>query len=166
LTGKDVPQVYADLRDGKVDSIGFVEMQHVLRQFDAEYWSGYLDEYPLSWSGLFNPWLAFGLQARHQQLSWFKYVQMAMEAGYYGLANVDFHRKGASGQGPNHWVLLCGFQTVRVEFPGGGARMDNQVLVSCSATSSPDEEWVNVGDFLTNRGGFNLLLVRPTLTTR
>lgn len=158
LLGWTVDEVYALICDGKVDSIGYSEMQRILRAhpglLDRTIW-----EAPLGWP-LYDMQRAFGAPAHLQGSPWFAYVRMAIDAGYYGIANVDFHKRGALGHGPDHWVLICGAR-LRSPPPGESGRVWQDVLVSCSAKSSPDEEWVDAHYFLRERGGFNLLLARP-----
>jgi hypothetical protein len=158
LLGLEPAQVYERLCAGKVESIGYPEMQRLLRAhpelFDRAVW-----EAPLGWP-VYDIQRAFGAPAHLQGSAWFAYVRMAIDAGYYGIANVDFRRGGTTGYGPDHWVLICGAR-LRPPPPGESGRVWQEVLVSCSAKSSPDEEWVDAHDFLRERGGFNLLLARP-----
>lgn len=100
----------------------------------------------------------YGSPSWAQSMEWFEYVTMALEAGYYGIANVDHTKQGGS---PDHWVLLVGTHEV---YPEASGPIDQRVLVSCSSRSTPDEEWVEVHDFLKQRGGFNLFLARPRAT--
>jgi len=101
---------------------------------------------------------------------WFGYMQMAMEAGHYGIASVVYDKTGAAGKIPpetDHVVLLCGIRERLEPHPtveGAGVYV-REILVSCSAKSSPDEEWVEVREFLTERGGYNVILVKPNETT-
>lgn len=111
-------------------------------------------------------YLAFGASGYLNAREWFQYLRMAAEAGYYGIASVVFDKTGAEGKIPpetDHVVLLCGARERLVphETMKGAGCYDLEVLVSCSAKSSPDEEWVEVTSFLTNRGGYNATLVRP-----
>jgi hypothetical protein len=92
-----------------------------------------------------------------QAQGWFSYLRMGLDAGYYAIANVN-HAKAGPWQAPDHWVLLCGAREVWPEASGG---IDHQVLVSCSSRTTPDEEWVDVHEFLEKRGGFNLYFARP-----
>jgi len=112
-------------------------------------------------------YLAFGHPGHLSFPEWWAYVRMALDGGCYGLCSVDFDRRGARHDIPpetDHVVVLCGAREVCVPHPtmAGASRIDRQVLVSCSARSTPDEEWVEVRDFLSTRGGYNVLLVRPT----
>lgn len=155
LLGWSVPDVYARLREEKVGEIGYHDMLRLLRAhpelFDR------LVEPPMGWS-VYEVWRAWGQAAHFQASDWFRYVRMGMEAGYYGIANVAFRKDGPNGPGADHWVLLCGTRERRPA-AGESGRIWQEVLVSCSAKSSPDEEWVDAHDFLRERGGFNLFLV-------
>ena len=93
-----------------------------------------------------------------EALAWFNYVRMGIDAGYYGLALVDFKRQG--GPDTDHWVMLCGARTLPL--PPDGGLIKGDVLVSCSARSSGmRDEWVDARDFLKHRGGYDVLFVRP-----
>lgn len=110
--------------------------------------------------------MSFGLQGHMAFTEWFSYVRMAIEAGYYGICEVSFDQEGPQGKYPpetDHVVLICGVREVQIplETMKGCSRTDCEILVSCSARSSPDEEWVEVQSFLSNRGGYNIMLARP-----
>lgn len=106
--------------------------------------------------------LAFGSAGWQQSLEWQAYMHMAFEAGYYGIANVRHDKTGPFTGGPDHWVLLCGMRLRWNERQDNGSRSGQyEVLVSCSSRTTPDLEWVKVGDFLKERGGFNAILVKP-----
>lgn len=89
--------------------------------------------------------------------SWFRYIRMGMEAGYYAISFVSFKERGPF-ELPDHLVLLCGARETSEEV---GAPSRYEVLVSCSAHCSWKEEWVEARAFLQRRGGFNSILVRP-----
>jgi hypothetical protein len=161
LSGKTIPEIYRLAYADKPEAISLFEMKRALRCGETYGWDDYQEDWPVMWSAYWEPWQSFGLQAFFQATAWFKYVKMALEAGYYGICNVRHDKTGPFSNGPDHWVLICGAQTVKVPLSGGGARMDDQVLVSCSARATPDEEWVEARKFLKERGGFNILLVRP-----
>lgn len=161
LAGMTVQGVYKALFEDEATSISLFDMQRALRCDHLFGWAGYQDNFPMLWSGVHTPWQAWGLQARHQQISWFRYVRIALEAGYYGICNVRHDKSGPHSDGPDHWVLICGARTTRVALSETAARYDNEILVSCSAISTPAEEWVGVDTFLMDRGGFNIMLVRP-----
>jgi hypothetical protein len=110
-------------------------------------------------------YMAFGPSGYVNFDKWFNYLWMAMEGGYYGLASVVFDKTGPEGKIPpdtDHVVLLCGAREVEVPHPTlPSSRIVSEVLVSCSAKSSPKEEWVPVREFLSQRGGYNVILVKP-----
>ena len=61
-------------------------------------------------------------------------------------------------------MLLCGARSwvEWTDFEGGSrGKPVQQVLVSCSARSTPDEEWVDAREFLRERGGFSTIYARP-----
>lgn len=157
LTGLEVPEVYRRLHDGKVQTFDQGAMGRALHEPD------FFDrcvEAPIGWP-VNHVWAAWGMQPHHQNIEWFRYVRMGLDAGYYGVACVDFRKAGPLGMGTDHWVLLCGYRERRPSPGSGGGRVFTELLVSCSARSSPAEEWVDSHDFLRERGGFNLCLVRP-----
>lgn len=158
LTGLDVADVYARLRDGKAQTFGQHEMGRAL--LDPEFFDRCVDA-PIGWQ-INAVYAAWGAQPHHQNIEWFRYVRMGLDAGYYGVACVDSSKSGPLGVGTDHWVLLCGYRERRPAPGSGGGRIFTELLVSCSARSSPDEEWVDSHDFLRERGGFNLRMVRPT----
>lgn len=151
-------RVYNLFTGGKRQSFDYYKMRQALYDGEAE---GLFDRIVVShptWpvTDALSTWGATSIQ---QSYDWFLYVRMALDAGYYGLAMVDFRKCGLFGQGPDHWVLLCGAREV---FDATKKCTNWEVMVSCSAKASPDEEWVGVGDFLKDRGGFNLFLARPS----
>lgn len=163
LLGISVERVYDELRE-KRESIHFSEMARILRCAEfrglAE---AYIDE-PAFWMpfGGGAGMCPFGNTAKWSARAWFNYVRMAMIAGYHAIAHVDHERKGDAGLGPNHWVALVGIRSRKV--PGkveGSYSFEEEVLVSCSARSTPAEEWVDAHQFLRERGGFDLLFVKP-----
>lgn len=106
-----------------------------------------------SWPRAGRPVMQWGNPSWMQTIEWSKYLRMAFEAGYYGLASISH-----DGDGPfsecDHWVLLCG---MRIE---EDKRIDYKLLVSCSA-HHPDGKWIETREFLQKYGGFNVILVKP-----
>jgi hypothetical protein len=96
---------------------------------------------------------SFGSPAVHEALPWFNHVRMAIDAGYYGLATVDY--SGNGGPDTNHWVLICGAKT---EGSPVGKLITGDILASCSVNG---DKWYESRDFLSRMGGFNTLFVRP-----
>lgn len=105
----------------------------------------------------------FGFPGHLMGMEWFAYVRMALEAGYYAAAWVDHTRSGPLGDGSDHVVLICGARERVERHPTveGASTIHQEVLVSCSSRTTPDEEWVKRVDMLRDRGGFNVVLVRP-----
>jgi hypothetical protein len=166
-----VTRVYEDIYRGRKEALSRPELENVLREIERK---GLLDrlviDVPL-WPPSWRMSLAFGHAGHLSFPEWFAYVRMAMDAGYYGIASVIFDRSGVGTKVPpntDHVVLICGARTVEVplDHMPGVSRFDEEVLVSCSARSSPNEEWVEVRDFLATRGGYNLILVRPRSAPR
>ena len=91
---------------------------------------------------------------------WYRYVRMALQAGYYVFANVSMGQD-APRTYPDHCVLIVGAGTQWEEIPGIGRRGTESILVSCSSTRTPDEEWISAHKFLSTRGGYNVYLARP-----
>lgn len=94
-------------------------------------------------------------------LAWFAYARMAIDAGYYGLASIRH-----DGTGPlvdsDHWVLFCGARERREPHPTvqNASVIKQEILASCSATC-PAGKWVEPREYLRRHGGFNALWVRP-----
>lgn len=96
---------------------------------------------------------AFGHPAYFQYLPWFNYIRMAIDAGYYGVAMVNY--EGTGEPETNHWILVCG---ARTEGTVSGKTITGEVLVSCSVRG---EKWYEARHFLKQMGGYDTLLVRP-----
>lgn len=170
-----VEYVYDELK-GERQSISFWEMQRMLRVAESHELADRIIEQPARFKPTFDGgggFSAFGTPAYFVARDWHRYVQMAIDAGYYGIAEVDYGRKGLEGHGTNHWVLICGarigikwkteFNTALNKDVTSGNYIDD-VLVSCSARpTGMKDEWVDAHDFLKYRGGYNILFVRPTI---
>jgi hypothetical protein len=163
LLGLSVSEVYE--HRGGVKSLSYWDMRQAL--FDAQA-AGLLDrvidDHPLWVADKHVAHLTWGVPGWCQNLAWFGYVRLAIDAGYYPITQV-VHGRGGSDHAPDHWIMLVGARERREErtLPGGetyGA-IEHEVLVSCSSTTTPAEEWVIERDFLHERGGFNVLLARP-----
>lgn len=156
-----VAQVYGDLADGgKVDAFSWWDMRQALYNARAQgLIDRLIDDVPV-WPVRAGAML-YGAPSWQMNLQWFAYLTMAMDAGYYGAACVCSDKGGPLRGQEDHWVLLCGTRARRVSVGDCAARIDNEVLVSCSSRATPDEEWVGELDFLRRRGGFNMLLFRP-----
>lgn len=169
VLGLSGPQaVYDRFHDSKPYAISFHDMQGILRVEDGKLLDRVI-EYAPTWLGAgaeFSGWLGtYGWHAERFHEPWFNYARMAFDAGYYGLAQVDYSRTGGEKYGgPDHWVLLCGARSwVEWGDEKDGCRAGipvRQILVSCSA-SNVDGEWVDARDMLKFRGGFNAFFARP-----
>jgi hypothetical protein len=158
-------------REGKngYDSLSNYDVEGVLWEAKSRgLIDNFITEVPI-WPFEFRPAfgdLAFGMPGRTMVRGWIGYVRMALEAGYYGLTGVNYRKTGDLWT--DHWVMLCGFRTREVPIfdDAGkklGSKIQEEVLVSCSARTSPDEEWVEIHrDFLAQRGGFAMMLARPS----
>lgn len=94
----------------------------------------------------------FGFPSWDMSEQWYQYVKMGIDGGYYGVAFVVYDQQGAYVDG-DHWVLLCGTRE-KAETP--------EILVSCSSPDTPNEEWVTVTEFLKRRGGYPVIMARPS----
>ncbi len=152
--GLPVEEVYDRLKSGR-ECINRGEMARMLRVACHEGIADRMIEAPAEWPSYQHFGQPFGRLAYLQSLDWFNYVRMAIDAGYYGLAEVNLSY--SVPHETDHWVLICGART-----EGGvvGKKLTGEVLVSCSARN-PSGEWVEAREFLKERGGFNLLFVRP-----
>jgi hypothetical protein len=109
--------------------------------------------------------MQYGRSSWLQFDSWFRYIKMGMQAGYYAICSVSLHNLGPLGSPPHdHWVLLNGYRQTETEIrvPGTeivlGKRIDQEIQISCPVNYT---EWMAADKFLTTKGGFNALLVRP-----
>jgi len=163
LMGISIEEVYDKLHPKKKPySFSHYDMIEGLRE--AKYGQKkilrYIERAP-SWPSI-ELMRQFGDTAWMQSLEWNQYITMAFEAGYYAIASVRHDKTGPFSGGTDHWVLLCGTRTRWEEDTKFGGRTGHrEILVSCSSRSTPDEEWVEVGEFLKQRGGFNALLAKP-----
>jgi hypothetical protein len=164
ILGLRVEDVYEDLGRGAPRGLTYYCRRELLERAKSR---GLIDRLVLAvplWPNSMDGYLAFGHQGHLFCTEWFDYMRMALDAGYYGIASVQFEKTGAGTAMPpetNHAVLICGVRERRVPLSQGACRTDNEVLVSCSSKSSPDLEWVEVQEFLAQRGGYNVQLVRP-----
>lgn len=167
LLGTTVEEVYAQFAGGRADAPSRFEMENIVSQALR---SGRLDRVVTGvpfWPTR-SSYLAFGHSGHLSFPEWFEYVRMALDGGYYGISSVNFEQTGAGSDVPpdtDHVVLICGAREVSIpheKLPA--SRIEREVLVSCSARSGPDLEWVEVKEFLAKRGGYNVILVRPALS--
>lgn len=114
-----------------------------------------------TWIQAYNgPIMQRGLPGWMMSYNWWSYVRLGLQAGYYGFCSIC-----ADGKGPlapdDHWVLVCGVRERLEPFKDmPGNHCYHELLVSCSA-KHPQGRWVEVRDFLTNYGGYNVILCKP-----
>lgn len=168
-----IERVYDEYRE-KRTSIDFWEMARMLRVAESQGLADRIIDQPIrptSGHGFTGGFAAFGSPAFMASHEWHRVVQMAIDAGYYGVCEVDYDRKGIDGTGTNHWVLICGSRIgIKWTYKDHGGTLGvvgsgeciMDVLVSCSARATGGrDEWVNATEFLRYRGGFNMLFARP-----
>lgn len=154
LGWSDIGRVYADLQGGEVRAPSWeITRRNLWNAYSRGLVDRIVDTVPI-WPEHPSQ-MQRGMPAIASSLEWFNYVRMAVEAGYYGLAEVAFSKQPTDPT--DHEVLICGAREIR---PEGCGAVKTEVLVSCSA-SHPEGRWVEVRDFLRNWGGYNVLLVRP-----
>lgn len=107
--------------------------------------------------------LMWGYPGWTMNQGWFDWIKLAIGAGYYGVAQIDSQKRGpfspdGFGVAGDHWVMIVGVRRVVPDKPGMIAQ---DVLVSNSSRSAPDEEWVPHHEFLSRWGGYNVMLVKP-----
>jgi hypothetical protein len=154
VTGLPVPEVYVRLRhDASVTAFSWPAMSEAIGL--AEH-LGLVDrvinDVPI-WP-TYEGHMTFGSCGWQAAPEWHRYVTMAIDAGYYGIASIHM-AGGGPFVGNDHAVLLVGARFRWADRVGV-----REVLVSCSARH-PDGRWIEVGDFLRQHGGYNVHLVRP-----
>lgn len=111
------------------------------------------------WFPLWVEAMPHGLISGSMRNEWWRYVRMAIRAGYYGLASITYNGDGYTDT--DHMVVICG---VRERWEAH-AVVNNaysqilEVLVSCSA-SCPEGEWRDIDVFL-RTGGYDVIFVLP-----
>jgi len=112
----------------------------------------------------------FGSPGWAMALEWYNYIQMALRAGYYGVAMVTSAGRGDRAE-LDHWVLICGFRQREIPNPHTRNSKDpkmraatiitQEILISNSSNHAKDERWIKTRDFLKRYGGYNAILVLP-----
>ena len=105
---------------------------------------------------------SFGPIGARQVRGWVSYLTMALDAGYVAVARMDTEARGSGPAETDHWVLINGIRTRWEDHPTvAGARCGiEEIHVLNSSAKLPLESWMDVHDFLRDRGGFDLLLAR------
>jgi hypothetical protein len=156
-----VMEVYNRYNKGKIEAFSHVAFKDLIHQAESEgLISHYIYDVP-HWH-VWQGHQVFGSPAWCQNLQWFNYICMAIQAGYYGMASISMDGKGAYVD-PDHFVLICGAREVSIphETMEGCFNLRPEILVSCPARHV-EGVWFPVLDFLKNQGGFNAYLVKPT----
>jgi hypothetical protein len=164
LTNIPVAEIYAIARDDKkVSPFGLQNMISALNTLGRQYFYHHITTFP-NWINEVYRW-PFGFSACQMNLAWFDYVRVAIEAGYYGICEVNMRGEGdLNGRGceTDHWVLLCGVRITKHPATIPGAFMlDDEVLIRDSSRTMPAERWMESSDFLIRHGGFQTILVKP-----
>lgn len=163
LLGMSVEDVYATLhRQGKPYTFGWGDMEEALRRayYDTKAIDRYVTRTPM-WPA-HDALRAWGDASWSQQLEWRSWLRMAFDAGYYAFATVR-HTPEPGAFETNHWVLYAGLRTSWRDGSIAGSRSGSyELLVSDSSRTKPHEEWFEMGEHLKGRGGFAVMLARPT----
>lgn len=145
----EVAEIYRRFDSKGLTHLG--EMQRCLRCAASDGIADRIVENYCTWRTYMRE--SFGHPAFFNYLDWFNYVRMAIDAGYYGLAEVDMH--GDVYPDTNHWILICGARTKGCVM---GETLTGEILVSCSVSG---ERWWEAREFLKTKGGFCTLFARP-----
>ena len=166
LTRIPVKDVYAVAREDKKDeSFSYPTMRDALyRLCSLGHLKHIVTASPIWPEEVFRR--PFGYEGQLMSLAWFDHIRVAIEARYYAVCEVAMRGRNLEdqhGAETDHWVLLCGVR-IRHE-PNkavpGAMNVEQEVLVSDSATSMPPERWVEVNEFLKKHGGFQAMLAKP-----
>ena len=161
LIGIPVKDIYRIIRENdNVSPFGLSDMHGAVWYLkSANKIQQMITDYPIWIEHFFR--FPFGLQSQMMSLPWFNYIRMALEAGYYPICEVNMKGKVLEVHETDHWVLICGIRTKLGKKRGVGQCIDNEVLISDSARTMPDERWIEINDFLMNFGGFQNILIKP-----
>ena len=160
LFNLSIKEVYERFNNGEPKGFTIVDLRNILLDTNnRKYFERAVTDVPY-WQ-VKNTDQAFGNPSWNQSQEWFNYIRMGLDGGYYPIPLVHY-KKGGCFSIVDHVVMICGCREKMEPLPRLNTHIIKpQILVSCPATTSLDEEWVDVKDFLKERGGFNCLLVRP-----
>jgi hypothetical protein len=162
LLGLTLEEVYAKLhRKGEPHHFGYETMCEALRRayYDLKLIDRYITRTP-HWPQ-WDAQRAWGDVSWTQQMEWREWLQLAFDAGYVALAQVKCIPEPMMFD-TDHWVMYCGTRLKWDGPPGERKSGEYELLVSDSARSQPLEKWSIIGEHLKARGGFAVLLARPT----
>lgn len=121
IFGLSVSDVYARLNKDEQRGFSYMGMYYALYQAMSEGLATHIVADVPTWDRPASTML-FGNPGWCSNLAWFRYVTMAIQAGYYGLAAVAHDRTGPlSPTVGDHWVLICGARTRTVPAKMEGA---------------------------------------------
>lgn len=149
VLGISVPEVYKAFGSDGITHSG--EMGRCLRCAVTDYADRILDV-PAKWD-VYTGCASFGQPAYFASVPWFNYIRMGIDAGYYGLATINYDGNGRPET--NHWIVICGARTKGAIV---NELITGDILVSCSVRG---ECWYDAREFLKNFGGYDTMLVRP-----
>lgn len=166
-----ISKIYVTYCESKAQSIGPSQMLTIL--YDAQARNiieDFIHDVPI-WQRP-NSVSQFGSPGWAMASQWYKYIKMAIRAGYYGMAMITSRGKGNSGE-LDHWVLICGFRQREIPNPHTKNSKDpkmrtsttitREILISNSSIHAKNERWIDVRIFLKNYGGYNAMLVLPNV---
>jgi hypothetical protein len=164
LVGFTVEEIYTEIYEQEIDSVQAPSWLCMIKYLTKLYYDKELDRlitdvpfWPSS-----NAQRTFGDGFVRQGYEWFKYVIMALDAGYYGIMNYSM-AGGGPYSSPDHYVLLCGARSKSRKIKGkSGWKTENQLLISCSSRkTSKNAFWIELSKLSRDHGGFNIILARP-----
>lgn len=163
LTGLSVRDVYdwnERERKSVVEAFSWPTMREVLyRLYSNHKVERIMDTIPVFFDLRPSSTWIWGAPSWTMNLGWFNWITLGISSGYYGVVAVDSKKRGPiDGSAGDHWIMICG---VREVWPEKEGTIEKDILVSNSARSAPDEEWVPHDEFLKKWGGYNVLLVKP-----
>ena len=163
LVGMTVEEIYTDVYEQELDKVRAPSWIEMVRYLTKLYYDGELDRFITDtpyWSSN-DAQRTFGDTFARQSSEWFKYVVMALDAGYYGLLNYSFDGKGPHSY-PDHFVMVVGARAKSKKIRNkAGWRVEQSLLISCSSSKTKAEFWVTLGRLARDHGGFNIMLARP-----
>jgi hypothetical protein len=114
--------------------------------------------------------MGFGLTAGMQFSPWADYIRAMLMGGFYGITTVfnnGYHGEIRHYGQTDHWVMIKGWQYVFVQNEDpktkelSSGHYSQEICIGNSARNSPQEEWMDLGDFLKYWGGFGAMWAKP-----
>lgn len=163
IFGLSVQQCYEQFKEFKEQTaLSWLGMYYAVHRAMAEGFALHVISDVPTWDRP-QSMMLFGCPSWNWNLQWFRYITMALQAGYYGIAAVAHDKTGPISRNPgDHWVMVCGARCYLTPIREGCCSVESEIFISNSSTQAASEEWVKVSEFLEKWGGYNTLLVRPT----